>query len=456
MKFKSYLLAAALLLGGAGAAAVGTSVTLAADEPAKVEAADSVVYRIVGDLENYPAENWNGNGNLVLTLGEDGNYHITLNLAVNDAFKFQHDGNYYNETTNFYIDGIQYISGGYQNNYVVKVAGKYDISINAGITSWENWEQNKNEGADGSFYYSPFGFQYLGVSEKVEVTFLDPDGKTVKTVSVPNDTVYTTTWFLVDGYTNVQWYTDEERTKLYVPQILTEDTTLYGKGDVAGPDSVVYFEGTYTHAYYWSEFGDTDKLWPGVELSNSEQVTELNRHYVTEGTVWKITIPGEVQAKNIKFSKGTVESENYALVEGAVYTDAGIHEDKTNAMIFLAAFDELRDDNGDICGILEDSVKYDEVKSLYNTIQDKTLVDSLEDLGAAIKVGDEYEPTTVTIGDTMNYLLVTRGTDVGTGAGLIGSFQKNASDWIAIVSIAAVSVAAAGLFFFIRKRKSAK
>lgn len=452
MKFKSYLLAAALLLGGAGAAAVGTSVTLAADEPAKVEAADSVVYRVVGDLENYPAENWNGNGNLVLTLGDDGNYHITLNLAENDAFKFQHDGTYYDDTTFFNIDGVQYISGGHTSDFVVKVAGKYDLSLNAGISTWDNWSHN----GDGSLIYSPFGFEYLGVTEEVDVTYLDPDGKTVKTVSVPNDSVYTTTWFLVDGYTNVQWYTDEERTQLYVPKILTEDTVLYGKGDVAGPDSVVYFEGTYTHAYYWSEHGDTDKPWPGVELSNSEQVTELDRHYVTEGTVWKITIPGEVQAKNIKFSKGTVESENYALVEGAVYTDTGIDQDKTNAMTFLAAFDELRDESGDICGILEDSAKYDEVKSLYNTIIDKTLVDSLEDLGAAIKVDDEYEPTTVTIGETMNYLLVTRGTDVGTGAGLIGSFQKNASDWIAIVSIAAVSVAAAGLFFFIRKKKSAK
>ena len=125
-------------------------------------------------------------------------------------------------------------------------------------------------------------------------------------------------------------------------------------------------------------------------------------------------------------------------------------------MIFLAAFDELRDDNGDICGILEDSAKYEEVKGLYNTIIDKTLVDSLEDKGATIKVDDEYQTVTVTISETMTYLLVTRGTDVGTGAGLIGSFQKNVSDWIAIISIAAVSIAAAGLFFFIRKRKSAK
>ncbi|HIU44808.1 MAG TPA: hypothetical protein IAC52_00710, partial [Candidatus Enteromonas pullicola] len=223
-----------------------------------------------------------------------------------------------------------------------------------------------------------------------------------------------------------------------------------------GADTVVYFEGSFTYAYYWDEHGNTDKPWPGIELSTAEQVTVSDRHYSTDSTVYKIVVPAEVQAKNIKFSKGTVESENYALVEGAVYTDTGIDQDKTNAMTFLAAFDELRDENGDICGILEDSAKYEEVMSLYNAIQDQSLVDNLKDLGATIKEGDEYVSTDVTIGETMTYLLVTRGTDVGTGAGLIGSFQKNASDWIAIVSIAAVSVAAAGLFFFIRKKKSAK
>ena len=458
MKFKSYLLAAALLLGGAGAAAVGTSVTLAADEPTKVEAADSIPqfnaeagdqYKIVGMLANYPDNsNWSIPNGLPFTVTEDGNYTIEIHLAVNDEFKIVCD--YKNlpveqDTWKYgvaYGDNWHVVDGG---NMVVTRSGTYTITI----------PSNFNEYNDVAYGFTATTVSYDDVAT---VSLIGPDGSTVKTEERPIGTPYNVAYVLVDGYLNQGWFLDEGLTQPYETANLTGDLTLYGKWVEAGADTVVYFEGSFTYAYYWDEHGNTDKPWPGIELSTSEQVTVSDRHYSTDSTVYKIVVPAEVQAKNIKFSYGSgpEESNNFALVDGSVYNDAGIHEDKTNAMIFLAAFDELRDDNGDICGILEDSAKYEEVKGLYNTIHDKTLVDSLEDRGATIKVDDEYQPVTVTIGDTMRYLLVTRGTDVGAGAGLIGSFQKNASDWIAIVSIAAVSAAAAGLFFFIRKKKSAK
>ena len=455
MKFKSYLLAAALLLGGAGAAAVGTSVTLAADEPAKVDAYnEGDVYELVGDLKGYSNDSWTiGQGfDFTLTKEYDGKtyFYMEVYLLEDDQFKIVNSSNASNPwdiKTADDSNARELISnnGNSSGNFVVKKTGVYEIAIDKHLENDDN-------------YLTGYKFTYLSEAQIFTVSLIGADGQVALEDEANNFATYSPSFLIQDGYVNEGWYLDASFEEPYTARVLDSSITLYGKWVEAGPDTVVYFEGTYTYAYYWNEYGNTDKTWPGIELANSEQATVSERHYVTDATVWKIIIPAEVQAVNIKFSygEGKEESNNYVLVDGAVYTDVGIDEDKTNAMIFLAAFDELRDENGDICGILEDSAKYEEVKGLYNTIQDKTLVDSLEDLGATIKVDDEYQPVPVTIGDTMNYLLVTRGTDVGTGAGLIGSFQKNASDWIAIVSIAAVSVAAAGLFFFIRKKKSAK
>lgn len=449
MKFKSYLLAAALLLGGAGAAAVGTSVTLAADEPTKVDAyTEGDVYKIQGKLANYPTENWNGAANLILdketTIGDENPQpalSITLDLAAGDVFKVVNSTtNTWCKTANLGLDFLTLTQDNDQNFQVV-TGGTYTITINKHLDTF-------NDNVSSGYYVT------MVTAEAVTVNLVGANGEVARVDETTNNVIYNPAFLFQDGFVNRGWFYDAELTDPYDPVALDAgEITLYGKWEDAGPDLKIYYEGSYTKAYVWNSNGGGD-TWPGQDM------TKLERSWVSESDVYVFMVPAEYEADRIIFNG--VNGQTDDLVLGpvtAVYGDEGVvfdSDDKLAAIDFITAFDELRDDNGDICGILEDSAKYEEVKGLYNTIQDKTLVDSLEDLGAAIKVGDEYEPTTVTIGDTMNYLLVTRGTDVGTGAGLIGSFQKNASDWIAIVSIAVVSVAAAGLFFFIRKRKSAK
>ena len=453
MKFKSYLLAAALVLGGAGAAAAGTSVTLAADEPTKVDAyTEGDVYKIQGKLANYPTENWNGAANLILdtetTIGDENPQpalSITLDLAAGDVFKVV------NSTTNTWCQTVDLgqdfltLTQDNDRNFQVVTGGTYTITINKHLDTF------KDNIASG--YYVT-----MVTAEAVTVNLVGANGEVARVDETSNNVIYNPAFLFQDGFVNRGWFYDVGLTQPYEPVVLgSGEITLYGKWEDAGPDLKIYYEGSYTKAYVWNSNGGGDE-WPGQDM------TKLERSWVSESDVYVFMVPAEYEADRIIFTNEIADDKNKTadLVlssKTAVYGNEGIvadSDDKLAAIDFITAFDELRDENGDICGILEDSAKYEEVKGLYNTIQDKTLVDSLEDLGATIKVDDEYEPTTVTIGETMHYLLVTRGTDVGTGAGLIGSFQKNASDWIAIVSIAAVSVAAAGLFFFIRKRKSVK
>lgn len=449
MKFKSYLLAAALLLGGAGAAAVGTSVTLAADEPTKVNAyTEGDVYKIQGKLANYPTENWNGAANLILdtetTIGDDNPQpalSITLDLAVGDVFKVV------NSTTGTWCQtadlGVDFLTLTQDNdrNFQVVTGGTYTITINKYLDSFKD--------NVASAY-----FVTMVTAEEVTVNLVGANGEVARVDETSNNVIYNPAFLFQDGFVNRGWFYDVDLTQPYEPVVLDSgEITLYGKWEDAGPDLKIYYEGSYTKAYVWNSNGGGDE-WPGQDM------TKLERSWVSESDVYVFMVPAEYEADRIIFNGANGQTDDLVLGPAtAVYGNEGVvadSDDKLAAIDFITAFDELRDDNGDICGILEDSAKYEEVKGLYNTIQDKTLVDSLEDLGAAIKGDDGYELAPVTIGETMNYLLVTRGTDVGTGAGLIGSFQKNASDWIAIISIAAVSVIAAGLFFFIRKKKSAK
>lgn len=447
MKFKSYLLAAALLLGGAGAAAVGTSVTLAADEPAKVDAyTEGDVYKVVGKLANYPTENWDGAANLILdtetTIGDENPQpalSITLDLAAGDAFKVR------NITSGAWCAtadlGVDFLTLDTDGNFSVLTGGTYTITINKHLDTFG--------GNISSGYYVT-----MKVAEDVTVNLVGANGEVARVDETSNNVIYNPAFLFQDGFVNRGWFYDAELTDPYDPTVLDAgEITLYGKWKAAGPDLMIYYEGNFTKAYVWNSNGGSDE-WPGQDM------TKLERSWVSESDVYVFMVPAEYEADSIIFNDGSKQTGNLVLGSTtAVYGNEGIvadSDDKLAAIDFITAFDELRDDNGDICGILDDSAKYEEVMDLYNAIQDHSLVDGLKDLDAVRKEGDEYVPVDVTVGQTMNYLLVTRGTDVGTGAGLIGSFQKNASDWIAIVSIAAVSVAAAGMFFFIRKRKSAK
>lgn len=449
MKFKSYLLAAALLLGGAGAAAVGTSVTLAADEPAKVDAyTEGDVYKVVGKLANYPTENWDGAANLIIgtetTIGDDNPQpalSITLDLAPGDVFKVRNiSTGAWCKTANLGLDFLTLTQDNDQNFQVV-TGGTYTITINKHLDTF-------NDNISSGYYVT------MVTAEEVTVNLVGANGEVARVDETTNNVIYNPDFLFQDGFVNRGWFYDAELTDPYDPVALDAgEITLYGKWEAAGPDLMIYYEGNFTKAYVWNSNGGRD-TWPGQDM------TKLERSWVSESDVYVFMVPAEYEADRIIFNDGSKQTGNLVLGSTtAVYNDEGIaadSDDKLAAMDFLTAFDALRDENGDICGILEDSAKYEEVMDLYNAIQDHSLVDGLKDLDAVRKEGDEYVPVDVTVGQTMNYLLVTRGTDVGAGAGLIGSFQKNASDWIAIVSIAAVSVAAAGLFFFIRKRKSAK
>lgn len=480
MKFKSYLLAAALLLGGAGAAAVGTSVTLAADEPAKVDAlAEGQVFKITGTLKNYPDVRWGSDtvtdvGNLALdqtyveTTDNDQEftiYYADVVLAVGDQFKIVV------ETTN--ADGAKSIdwvsstcsvlpgiTGGENLNFVVQEAGRYRIGIHESANS--SWGYGSF--TDGVPQYNPYRIEKLPDASKFTVTYIGPDGNEVLTDVAHEGVEYATTWFLIDGYVNVQWYVDEDRTEPYAAQILTEDTILYGKGDVAPEDRVIYYEGDKTYFHAWHDQFSEGTAWPGLPIAeNSEIVT---RKWDTEATVYKITIPGEYLADKIIFNNPDTGFQTGNLdivdVEGlAVYDDNGYNNVKSAALEFITMFDTLRQD-GNICYLLSEENKADleTIVEGYNSLPEgaHALIDGVEDIGAARDDDKDgvMTPAYCTIGETMNYLLINSGVDVTTTAGFIESFEKNASDWIAIVSIAAVSVAAAGLFFFIRKKKSAK
>lgn len=459
MKFKSYLLAAALLLGGAGAAAVGISVTLAADEPLDVNAefVEGARFAILGSLQNYSISWAEDNGMLVEdTEIRDGVtwYYIDLSLKANDQFKLVYqypgaDGKYVTKWLS--SSGISFdpiygwdSDGNFHVNSDVDVRFSFSQEICDGVAG---------QGAGNAQYCS---FEKLDSVTYYDVTVYGPGNEVaIATDKASSIAQFKPLFHYVEDWACHGWYTDPELTEPFAESTLTAPISLYGDWQPA-VDQTIYYEGDYNYVYYWSSVSGGNSGWDATIM------TELTRHYETSSKVWSATIKGEYLADMVIFHSDVDQDQTSDLqmrTLPGVYGDEGIlsdSSDKLAALAFLDAFDKLRDDNGDICGILEDSAKYEEVMDLYNAIQDHSLVDNLKDLGAAIKEGDEYVPTDVTIGETMNYLLVTRGTDVGTGAGLIGSFQKNASDWIAIVSIAAVSVAAAGLFFFIRKKKSAK
>lgn len=141
-----------------------------------------------------------------------------------------------------------------------------------------------------------------------------------------------------------------------------------------------------------------------------------------------------------------------------VYTNEGVAtlaEEKGKAMAFLAYFDELRDDKGDICGIFEDE-RINEVVAYYNDLGEYAyLVDELKDINAKDKftTEGEYVDIDITVGETMEYLIANMPTTVN-GANLIGA-EENAPMYIALFSLLGVGIAGGALLFF-RKKKTQK
>ena len=141
-----------------------------------------------------------------------------------------------------------------------------------------------------------------------------------------------------------------------------------------------------------------------------------------------------------------------------VYTNEGVAtlaEEKGKAMAFLNYFDELRDDKGDICGILDDE-RINDVVAYYNDLGEASyLVDDLKDINAKDKftTEGEYVDIDITVGETMEYLIANMPTTVN-GANLIGA-EENAPMYIALFSLLGVGIAGGALLFF-RKKKTQK
>ena len=175
--------------------------------------------------------------------------------------------------------------------------------------------------------------------------------------------------------------------------------------------------------------------------------------------VYSVDIPAS--ATTVTFCNEDVTDKTSAITLDAtkdVYTNEGVAtlaEEKGKAMAFLAYFDELRNDKGDICGIFDDE-RINTVVAYYNDLGEASyLVDELKDINAKDKftTEGEYVDIDITVGETMKYLVDNMPTTVN-GANFIGG-EENAPMYIAIFSLLGVGVAIAALFFF-RKKKAQK
>ena len=175
--------------------------------------------------------------------------------------------------------------------------------------------------------------------------------------------------------------------------------------------------------------------------------------------VYSVDIPAS--ATTVTFCNEDVTDKTSAITLDAtkdVYTNEGVAtlaEEKGKAMAFLAYFDELRNDKGDICGIFDDE-RINTVVAYYNDLGEASyLVDELKDINAKDKFTTEggYVDIDITVGETMKYLVDNMPTTVN-GANFIGG-EENAPMYIAIFSLLGVGVAIAALFFF-RKKKAQK
>ena len=445
-------LAASLLAG-----AIGVGVSMAnSSEPLEVDAASPNTYIIYGDLANYPTESWNGAGGLTFEETADC-FELKVAFEVGDKFKVVRNGAEWLNTTAFNDEGGELLFGrtaDNDKNFECKVPGLYRVTLNLGIDSWGDWSYNENS---DYLKYSPYNFEFLGTGEKTEVTFYGPDGDLLKTEEATLGLEYTPSWFLIDGYRGVQWYTNEERTELYEPTVLTGPLVLYGKGEVAGEDTVIYYEGDYSYVHYWNDVNGGGTEWPGVQME------EVVRHWASDDMVYKAVIPAEYDATYVIFNNGSGgegnQTADFPLMANSVYNNDGddpLSVQKIASLDFLAYFDSLRDEKGDICALRDDKEKLETLFGLYDALGKNTaLVDGLEDLGAYIYGEDDIlVPTEVTVGETMNYLAlyltpaVSESAKVGSG--------NDGTAWIAVsILVGAAAAMGAGLYLA-KKRKAAK
>ena len=439
----SYL-AASLLAG-----AIGVGVSMAdSSEPLEVAAyTEGDSYEVLGTLKNYPSVSWTSGTGIPVedeaTIGDEANpqpaFSIELALVQGDEFKFHNvTADTWGNTASF----EEYISGGGSGNFAVQVTGNYRITFNKHVDTW---------GGDAS---SAYNFEKLPDSETVTVSYIGPNGEVIETDEATVGFEHNTHFIFAEGYVNRGWYTDEYLTTPYTPHTLVTDITLYGKWEEAGEDTVIYFEGTYSHVYYWNDVHGGGNTWPGAQME------EVTRHWVSDTTVYKAVIPAEYEATMVIFNNNDGgQTIDLTLTPDSVYRNDGVDplsDQKIASLDFLAYFDELRDEHGDICALRNDKEKLETLFGLYDALGENTaLVDGLEDLGAHIYGEDgSLVPTEVTVGETMNYLALYLTPTVAEAA-KVGS-GNDGTAWIAVsILVGAAAAMGAGLYLA-KKRKAAK
>ncbi len=440
-------LAASLLAG-----AIGVGVSMAdSSEPLEVAAyTEGDSYEVLGTLKNYPSVSWTpGTGIPVedeATIGDEANpqpaFSIELALVQGDEFKFHNvTADTWGNTASF----EEYISGGGSGNFAVQVTGNYRITFNKHVDTW---------GGDAS---SAYNFEKLPDSETVTVSYIGPTGEVIETDEATVGFEHNTHFIFAEGYVNRGWYTDKDLTIPYTPQALETDTILYGKWEAAGEDTVIYYEGDYSYVYYWNNVSGGGNTFPGVQME------EVIRHWVSDATVYKAVIPAEYEATYVIFNNGSGGEGNQTadlpLEANSVYNNDRVDplsDQKIASLDFLAYFDELRDEKGDICALRGDKEKLETLFKLYDALGENTaLVDGLEDLGAYIYGEDgTLFPTEVTVGETMNYLALYLTPAVAEAA-KVGS-GNDGTAWIAVsILVGAAAAMGAGLYLA-KKRKAAK
>ena len=463
MKKKYFLaLAASLLLGISSAAFIGAeplTADAAESEPTTTSSSSPTEedwtwhkYGLIGtftDPRDGQEQGWDINTTLPFGAGyQDGEttwYDITVYLEEGDLFKA-----YYPETDTYMgANGCSdeiglnsaYFGWSDGGNWIVKESGMYSLSIIDGLETygehaygWRGGE--KVETATGTINY------YHG-------------GEIIFTAEAPIGTYYTPTWQYQDGYVLNGWYSDPELTTPITSIKVEETNNVYGDYSPAGADLVVYFEGTYTHAYAWNNTsGAMPVAWPGAEMTPVE--------YAYNQYVKMVVIPAEYQADRIIFNDNADnQTDNLtldpALVEADTYTiwgnDGGWwtaeeSADRSTAMEMMNLWaTEVRRINDDICWMVDNAEAWERLKSAVASLSEGAydLLYNAPDTVEGVTIGQSYEYLSNLIEGT------------GSAAGYAPFSGDMTSEDVALIvgiSLLALSAAGAAIYFFYRKKKA--
>lgn len=454
MKHKNLIIGFALALGTLGAIGVGTAIGSigtpnevgAKNDSTRFEDGDT--YKLIGSLAKYSTVEWNRDAGLnVSSLSGDETYAFSLDVALtgNDEFKFILDkangddgnGDYVN-TTSFVQDDVTYIQGGGDGNFKVNITGSYRFKLVSTIDSYD----------DVSYGMS---IEKIADLPESKVTLYDPDGNVCRELTAANGYTFRVNFFEIEGYSNIKWYTNEERTEEYVPGVITDDLALYAGGTTATEVHTIYLEGNYNYAHVWTSVGGPGTTWPGLEM------TEISRAWTTDAKVYRLDIPASYTGVDrvIFHNNQGSQTADSVLVAGTCVYEIGENNtavvaddsaDKLAALDFITEFDTLRKD-GDICYLLKDTDQ-DALNSIitkYDAVKNKDLVDGLTDIDGG---------KDVTVGMTMNMLIANKN----SASGVYGVYSTDPynTTWIVLLALAGTSVLLGGAFFALKRKKAHK